>query len=199
MQRVILARHGESEFSVRTAVNGDPRVAGGGLTPVGRDQARALGTLLQDDPIDVCATTEFVRTRQTADLALAGREVPRVVVPELNDIRVGSFEGRLLSDYRVWARAHGPAEDCPGGGESRVDAARRYAAGFRAVLARPEETVLVIAHALPIRYLLSAIIERDPTAIVEPVPYAEPYRFSAGQLDRAVTRLETWCRDPAFA
>jgi broad specificity phosphatase PhoE len=199
VERVILARHGESEFSVRHAVNGDPEVAGGSLTATGRRQARALGDLLADDPIDLCITSEFERAKATADLALEGRDVPRLVVPDLNDIRFGRFEGRDLADYRAWAHSHGPAEDCPGGGESRVDAARRFAAAFRIVLARPEDTILIVAHALPIRYLLSALIEQDPSAVVEPVPYAETHRFSASQLERATERLEAWCANPVFA
>jgi broad specificity phosphatase PhoE len=199
MERVILVRHGESEFSARSACNGDPRAAGGGLTGHGRAQAAALGLLLADDPIDLCATTEFARTRETADLALAGRDVPRLVVPELNDIRFGRYEGLPLEEYRVWARAAPPDEACPGGGESRAEAARRFASGYRTLLARPEESVLLVAHALPIRYVLSALLERDPTAIVEPVEECEPYRVSAAQLDRAVDRLEAWASAPAFA
>jgi probable phosphoglycerate mutase len=199
MERAILVRHGESEFSARSACNGDPRAPGGGLTERGRAQAAALGLLLADDPVDLGATTEFARTRETADLALAGRDVPRLVVPELNDIRFGRYEGLPLEEYRVWARAAPPDEACPGGGESRAEAARRFASGYRTLLARPEETVLLVAHALPIRYVLSALLERDPTAIVEPVEECEPYRVSAAQLDRAVDRLEAWASAPAFA
>jgi broad specificity phosphatase PhoE len=199
VERVILVRHGESEFSARSTCNGDPKIEGGALTARGREQARALGLLLADDAIDFCATTEFARTKETADLALEGRGVPRLVVPELNDIRFGRYEGGPLDQYRTWARAASPAEDCPGGGESRAEAARRFAAGYRTLLARPEETVLVVAHALPIRYVLSALLERDPTAIVEPVEECEPNRFSAGQLERAVARLEAWADAPAFA
>jgi len=199
VERILLARHAESDFSVRTALNGDPSIEGGSLTPAGREQAEALGMLLRDDPIDLCATTEFRRTRETADIVLAGRDVPRLVVAELNDIRFGSFEGGLLSDYRTWASAAGPADACPGGGESRVVAAGRFARGYRVLLARTEATVLAVTHGLAIRYLLSALIERDPTAVVEAVPYAEPYRFSAAQLERGVARLETWCQSPVFA
>jgi broad specificity phosphatase PhoE len=199
MERVVLVRHGESEFSVRSACNGDPRVEGGGLTEVGRAQARALGALLADDQLDLCATTEFQRTRETADLALEGRDVPRIVVPELNDIRFGRYEGLPLDEYRVWARSAPPDELCPGGGESRAQAAQRYAAGYRRLLVRPESTVLVVAHALPIRYVLSALLERDPSAIVEPVEECEPHRFSAGQLENAVARLEAWAAAPVFA
>ena len=180
MERAILVRHGESEFSVRQRVQRRP--GGRGRRAHGRAAAsrRARsGALLADDPIDLCATSEFARTRETADLALAGRDVPRLVVPELNDIRFGSYEGGPLEEYRVWARAAGPADACPGGGESRGDAARRFAAGYRIAARAAGATILVVVHALPIRYVLSALLEQDPTAIVEPVEECEPHRFSA--------------------
>jgi 2,3-bisphosphoglycerate-dependent phosphoglycerate mutase len=194
----ILVRHGESWFSVEGRVNGDP---GGdrGLTETGREQAAALGVLVRDDRIELCVITEFTRARETADIALAGRDVPRLVVPELNDIRFGLFEGGAFTEYIRWARSHGPTEDAPGGGESRVDAARRFVAGYRRVLARPEVNVLVVGHGLPIRYVLSALMELDPAAKVDPVEHAEPFRVSAAQLERAVERLEAWTRNPVFA
>jgi 2,3-bisphosphoglycerate-dependent phosphoglycerate mutase len=198
MQTAILVRHGESWFSIEGRVNGEPS-ADRGLTEVGRDQAAALGVLIRDDPVDLCVITEFARTHETADIALAGREVPRLVVPELNDIRFGLFEGGAFSEYIRWAHSHGPTESSPGGGESRVDAARRFVAGYMKVLERPEATVLVVAHGLPIRYALSALVELDPVAKVDPVEHAEPFRVSAAQLERAVERLEGWTQNPVFA
>jgi broad specificity phosphatase PhoE len=198
VERAILVRHAESEFGVRDLVNGDPSVDNA-LTEAGREQAAALGILIRDDPVDLCVVTEFDRTQETADLALAGRNVPRLVIPELNDIRFGSFEGGSFEEYVRWAHSHGPAEDCPGGGESRVDAARRFVAGYRRVLGRPEAHILVVGHGLPIRYVLSAVVELDPAAKVDPVEHAEPFRVSEAQLERAVERLEAWTWDPVFA
>lgn len=198
MKTVILARHAESRFGVAGTCNGDPATCEG-LTADGREQARALGRLLADDAVDLCATTEFRRTQETADLALGGRDVPRLVVAELNDIRFGEYEGGLLTAYRRWAHAAAPDDPCPGGGESRGEAAARFARGFRIVLARPERHGLVVCHALPIRYLLSALLERDPTAAVEPVAYAEPHRFSSAQVERGVERLERWAEQPRWA
>jgi broad specificity phosphatase PhoE len=196
VDRVILARHGESERSVGGLTNGDPavRVA---LTAVGREEARHLGRELADDPIDLCVTSEFERTQETAELALEGRDVPRLVLAELNDIRFGEFEGRPLTDYRAWAHSHGPNDVCPGG-ESRAETVGRYVQGYRKILSRPEETILVVAHGLPVRYVLDAIDGLDPVAKIEPIPYAEPFRLSAAELEAAVDRLESWTANPVW-
>ena len=191
-------RHAESRLSLEGKVNGEPDLDTG-LTETGREQAAALGVLIRDDPIDLCVVTEFRRTRETAEVALAGRDVPQITVPALNDIRFGAFEGKDFDAYVRWAQTHGPEDDCPGGGESRVDAARRFVRGYRQVLERPEATVLVIGHGLPTRYVLSALVELDPVAKVDPVEHAEPFRVSAAQLERAVDRLDAWTRNPVFA
>ena len=196
MKTAILARHGESEFSVKGVMNGDPGLAGP-LTEEGVEQARPLGEALRETPIGLCVVTEFERTRQTADVALAGRDVPRLVLPELNDIHVGEFEGGLLEAYRAWARDRSPVE-IPAGGESRAGVAERFARGFRKVLGRPEETVLVVAHGLPIRYVLLAIEGTEPRPVVESVDYATPYRLSSSDLEHAVERLELWVMDPIW-
>jgi alpha-ribazole phosphatase len=196
VKTAVLARHGESEFSVRGVMNGDPGLAGP-LTEDGVEQARALGEALRETPIDLCVVTEFERTRQTAEVALEGRNVPRLVVPELNDINVGEFEGGLLETYRAWARDRSPVE-LPAGGESRAGVAGRFARGFRRLLGRPEETVLVVAHGLSIRYVLLALEGAEPRPVVESVDYATPYRLTRSDLEHAVERLELWVRDPVW-
>lgn len=198
MERVVLARHAESVLSVVGRTNGDPSVAVA-LTEVGREQARRLGRELARDEIDLCVTSEFLRARETADLALEGREVPRLVLAELNDIRFGEFEGRLLTEYRAWAHTHGPTDPAPGGGDSRVQTVARYVHGYRMILARPEATVLAVSHGLPVRYVLDAEAGRNPAAAVARVPYAEAYRLSADELEDAVRRLETWLSTPAWS
>ena len=197
MDRVVLARHGESEFSVEGLTNGDPRVPCA-LTATGREEARRLGAELADDPIDLCVTSEFERVLQTAELALAGCDVPRLVLADLNDIRFGEFEGRPLTEYRAWAHAHGP-EDVVPGGDSRAQTVARYVRAYRTILARPEETVLVVTHGLPVRYVLDALKGRNPAAAVTQVPYAEPFRLVATELAAAVARLESWVAAPAWA
>jgi broad specificity phosphatase PhoE len=197
VERIVLARHGESELSVVGRTNGDPSVAVG-LTEVGREEARHLGRELAGDPLDLCVTSEFPRAQETADLALEGRDVPRLVLAELNDIRFGEFEGRLLTDYRRWAHTHGPEERAPGGGDSRAQTVARYVAAYTQLLERPEESILVVAHGLPVRYVLDAVDGRNPAAAIAHVPYAEPFRLTRAQLEGAVTRLRAWALVPEW-
>jgi broad specificity phosphatase PhoE len=194
---VLLARHGESEFSVQGLTNGDPAVTCG-LTERGRAEARLLGRQLAEAPLDLCVVSEFPRARETAELAVAGRDVPLLVLPGLNDIRFGAYEGKLLADYRAWARSHGPEEAAPGGGDSRAATVARYAAAFTTILARPERAVLVVAHSLPVRYVLDAAAGITPGPVVEQVPYAEAFRLEATQLTQAVDLLESWAREPTW-
>jgi broad specificity phosphatase PhoE len=140
----------------------------------------------------VCVVTELERTRRTAELALAGRGIPIVVVADLNDPLAGDFEGRPLTEYRAWAWTHGSADEPPGG-ESRLAVASRLARGYRAVLARAEPLVLVVGHALPMAYVLAG-----PSPRVEMLDYVEPYRLSRRELEVAVDRLEAWVAAPTW-
>jgi broad specificity phosphatase PhoE len=197
LDTAILVRHAESEFSVRELVNGDVSVVGG-LTERGRAQARRLGDELRDEAVDLCVVTEFQRVAETADLALRGRAVPRLVVPELNEISFGEFEGGSFLAYRDWARSAGSLDDCPGGGESRANAIRRIVRGYRRILERPERSILVVAHGLVIRYLLEAAEGRSPAPVLEGVEEARPYRFAQEELERAVDVIEAWCAAPSW-
>jgi broad specificity phosphatase PhoE len=192
VERLIVARHGESDYSARGLLNGDPgrRCP---LTPTGREQAQRLGELLRAEPVDLCATSAFERTKETAELAFAGRPVPRLVVRELNDHPAGAFEGSGIAEYLEWAHASPSWEPIPGAGESRVDAVRRFARGYRLLLERPEPTIVAILHSLPISYLLSGPLRRLPL-----LDYATPSIVDAADVRAAVERLEAWAASPTW-
>lgn len=189
MRLFVIARHAESVLNIERRVNGDPTHPVD-LTERGREEARQLGTQIANFPFDLCVHTRFSRTRETADIALAGRDVPLVVEPLLDDIDVGEFEGAPLEEYRAWK--HGHSRDVPfPGGESLDDAARRYAAGFRHVLARTESAVLVVCHEIPLRYALNGAIGSDSLdGPAHELVNAVPYLFDGAGLERAVAGIE---------
>jgi broad specificity phosphatase PhoE len=197
MERALLVRHAESVFSERGLANGRVDVRGP-LSARGEAQARALAGELVDEDIDLCATSELERTRQTADIALADNAVPRIVLPELNDPLYGRYEGGPLEPYLAWALANDSAAEPPGGGERRQQLVARYATAFRKLLERPERTILVVTHSLPLAYVLMALEGQDPAPRVPLVEYARIHALAASELDQAVTRLESWCAAPTW-
>src|SRR5579875_992643 len=197
MERLVLARHGESEYSARGLLNGEP-ATGVGLTARGEEEARRLG--LADTPLELALHTGFPRTRATLELALAGREdVPAEVEPRLGDPRAGSLEGRTIVEYRAWAWNEGSRANAPGGGESRLTVASRYAAAYRDLLARPERTIFAVVHALPIAYVLLARDGEPPRSRMDVwIEYAQPYSFARAELKAALGVLDGWCESPSW-
>ena len=197
MNRLIVARHAEAASNVDGVVSGV--LPGPGLSDQGLREAADLARRLESEPIELGACSRFTRAQETLRLALAGRpRVPTVVLPELDEIGFGSFEGGPLQAYRDWAWANGPAAPCPGGGESRSDVALRVATALELLLARPEGTILVVGHALPLRYALDAADGSFPAAKIEHLEHATPYPLRREQVDLAAETLRVWAEDPQF-
>lgn len=121
-----------------------------------------------------------------------------VELRELDEIAFGRFEGGPLADYRAWAASESPTTPAPGGGESRAAAAARYARGLRLLLEREEGVVLVVGHALFVRYVLDAAAGLVPAARMAPVEHAVPYRVGVREIAAASGVLEEWSRAPRF-
>jgi len=189
MRLYVFSRHAETTLNHEHRINGDPSLEVG-LTAEGEAQARLLGVEVAGIAIDLAVHTRFGRTRVTAELALDGRAVPIVEEPLLDDIDVGELEGRTIEEYRAWKRAHTRRHPFPGG-ESLVDAADRYARGFRTLLAREERRLLVVCHEIPIRYALNAASGSDDLdGPVHAIPNALPFLFDSDALERAATRID---------
>jgi alpha-ribazole phosphatase len=185
VQLYVIARHGESMLNSENRISGDPTIPVA-LTDKGREESRLLGQQLAHVPLELCLQTRFSRTRATAEIALAGREVPLEVEPLLDDIKVGELEGSTLEEYRAWKRAHKRSDDFPGG-ESLDDAARRYAEAYRRILQRPEQSILIVTHEIPLRYAINAADGSDDLdAPTHQLPNATPYLFDEQALERAV-------------
>jgi probable phosphoglycerate mutase len=188
VQLYVIARHGESVLNFENRISGDPSVPVA-LTEKGREEARLLGQQVAHVPLELCVHTRFSRTRETAEIALAGRDVPLELEPLLDDINVGELEGRTLEDYRAWKRAHVRSDAFPGG-ESLDDAARRYATAFEKLLERPERSILVVAHEIPLRYAINAADGSDDLdGPAHQLANATPYLFDETALGRAVEQI----------
>jgi broad specificity phosphatase PhoE len=189
MELYVLARHGESTLNFENRINGDPAVPVA-VTEKGREEARLLGRQIGHIRLDLCICTRFSRTRETSEIALEGRDVPIEVEPLLDDIDVGDLEGMPLESYRAWKREHTRSVPIPGG-ESLDEGARRYAKAFRQLLERPEKSILVVTHEIPLRYAINAADGSDTLdGPAHQLANATPYLFDEEALTRAVVGIE---------
>lgn len=157
-RRVYLTRHAHVRYFDEAGRPLDPRDVP--LTEEGRRQAEVLGRALAAAPIDRAVCSGMPRTRETAEIALAGRNLPLADIPAFKEIRAGRLRevpaDRLERDI---AHAYDAAAD-PGarfiGGESFQEFAARVAAGWAGLLADPGWTHLfVCAHDAVNRVILA--------------------------------------------
>jgi broad specificity phosphatase PhoE len=189
MRLFLFVRHAHSTLNVEERVNGDPAVEVP-LTAAGVEEATRLGHQIAQLPLDLCVHTRFSRTRETARAILGERDVPMLEEPLLDDIDVGDLEGVSIEEYRAWKHVHTRSDAFPGG-ESLDDAALRYAQALRQLLARPERSLLVVCHEIPIRYALNAAGGSDELDAPEhEIPNATPYLFNEVAVDRAAEGIE---------
>ena len=91
-----LIRHAESEANAADVAS--TVVPGPGLTPVGQEQAATLATKLAANRYDGVYASEMLRTQQTAAPAAKALGEQVTILPGMNEIAAGWFEGIPMSD-----------------------------------------------------------------------------------------------------
>ncbi len=160
------------------------------LTPRGREQARQLGEQIANLKIDLAVHSRFLRTKETAELALRGREIPLLADPDLDEVQAGIFDGQPISSYWAWKEHHSRGQRFPRG-ESLDEATRRYARALRRLRARQEAVTVIVGHELALRYIAEAAAGTDALGRSEiKIANAVPFMFDELAVRRAADRLE---------
>lgn len=142
--RLELIRHGETVLQKEHRYQG---VTNAPLSPPGRDVLHPAGALPER-----VAVTPLRRTRETAELLFPG--VPQLVIPGLQEMNFGRFEGKNYlemendPDYRTWVDGMCLGR-CPGG-ESKAEYVQRVTRAFAALLDQALEQrwkdCVIVAH-----------------------------------------------------
>jgi broad specificity phosphatase PhoE len=154
--RLVLARHGETEWSKSGQHTGRTDIP---LTDVGREQARRLGKALAGRTFARVLSSPLSRALETARIAGFG---DRVQIDEaLQEWDYGVYEGRRRVDiaqdepgWTVWSR---PIRD----GESLLELGARADRVIAGLLGTPGD-VLVFSHGHFLRVLAARWIEAPP-------------------------------------
>lgn len=138
-----LLRHGQTNWNKNGIVQGRYDVP---LNDNGREQARKAGESLKDIPIAICYVSPLSRAKETAEIALKGRDIPMVFDNRLVEIAYGEYEGTnwLAEDYQHLRRQIANRFKK---GENYFDVAHR-AYGFLDEIAPRslKENILVVCH-----------------------------------------------------
>ncbi|MFN3614414.1 MAG: histidine phosphatase family protein [Rubrimonas sp.] len=160
MKRLILVRHGETEWNAAHRLQGQSDIA---LSDTGRAQARALAPLVAGLAPDLALASDLHRARETSALiGYAGADL----VPTLREQRLGDWEGRTVceldaDDYRAWRIG----DYTPPGGETFEALSARVGSAMTDAAARCGSAALLTCHGGVIRAALAALIGLPPSRI----------------------------------
>lgn len=154
--RLVLARHGETEWSKSGQHTGRTDIP---LTELGREQARRLGAALDGRTFSKVVSSPLVRALDTCRLAGFGEVV--AVDPELQEWDYGVYEGRrsvdIARDEPDWTVWTWPIRD----GESLAELGDRADRVIGRLLPAGGD-VLVFSHGHFLRVLAARWIETPP-------------------------------------
>jgi broad specificity phosphatase PhoE len=195
VDRLFVARHAESEYNVKALINADPSSPRSPLTRRGERQARSRADRVAANEIDVCVTSRMLRAVQTAETVATALSIPLLRTPLLDDPPAGIFEDGPVEAFATWMSDADPDAPVPGAATSLRDAARRAFEAVTFLLRRPEHTVLVVAHAPVLRWIVQAGSGRtDPLNYRQPLfKYADPVELDVRMLR---SRLDGLASDP---
>jgi len=158
--RILLARHGESDWNAQGRWQGH---ADRPLTETGRIQAECLADRLAETPIDVIYSSDLRRAADTARIVGERLGTPVRLDAELREVDVGSWQGLSREDvenrspeaFRRWRDGGTGWEH----GETYEAMAERVMAALRRIAcAHPDGHLLLVSHGGAIRAIHAAAL-----------------------------------------
>ncbi len=162
MTRIVLVRHGESEWHAGNRFAGRTDI---GLTGKGRQQAEALAHWARTAGLTAVWSSPLRRARLTAEGAAHAAGLPLVLEERLLELDFGRGEGLTAAEMRAAFPEERAAFErdpvrhpLPGGEDPEAAAARGVAALQHIAASNPHGRSLVVAHSTLLRLVLCRLL-----------------------------------------
>lgn len=159
--RLIVIRHGQTACNVENVWHGWDECE---LTDEGLAQARSAGERLASEPITAVYSSPSRRALQTAEAVATPHGLTPITDPGLRERHAGEFEGVVVEEIErrhptIWDDRNADYWNWrPPGGETFRQVLERTLAVVDRIRARHEgETVTLVTHMGPARFLLSEL------------------------------------------
>lgn len=160
MQRLVMVRHGETDFNVRRRLQGRSDTV---LNATGLQQVEYLAQALRSERVDAIWCSPLKRARQTAErinqhFQLAIEEKSGLIERSFGHLEGATVEALIAAEETN----EGPLNEfAPGGGESLLALQQRARMVLADLHAQPFNTLLIVAHAGIIRALIGELLDWD--------------------------------------
>ena len=160
--KLYIIRHGETAWNVEGRLQGQTDTE---LNENGVRLAKVTAEGLKNIPFDLGISSPLRRAKHTAELVLAGRNVPLTTDDRLMELSFGSWEGLgcRANNFEIPSEHfddfyRDPFHFCPAGdGETIQEVCDRAEAFYHELTAKPElqdKTILIATHGCCMRALL---------------------------------------------
>ena len=149
--RLIVVRHGETQYNIENRITGQSDVP---LSPLGERQAKRVGAYLASEKIDSIVSSDLQRARTTAQAIAHPHTILVQEDADLREIAMGEWEGhngteikeRFAESQAKW-RTDATNYAIPGGGENLIQVQARIVRAIeRWYTHSPEATVVWVTH-----------------------------------------------------
>ena len=193
MLKVILVRHGETDW------NQERRVQGSGsdrqLTETGKEQAESIGLRLKQEKIQAIYSSPLKRSLDTAKAIARPHQLELGIEPSLREIEAGNWEGitvaelgKRFSELLILDTKNGALPKAPGG-ESLTEVQKRaWRTVQRLTRKHPDGALVLVSHYFVILTIICSVLK---------MPLSQIGRLRLGigsisviNLDEQMARLE---------
>ncbi len=160
--KLYIIRHGETSWNKLKKMQGQKDIM---LNQEGIRLAEITGQKMKDIPIDLVISSPLLRAKQTAELVMAGRELPMITDKRIAEMSFGVWEGECVLDSKVLPaefidKFYNDPANCmkPPRGEDFHDVLKRTADFYQSLVnnkAYENSSILISTHGAASRCLLA--------------------------------------------